>query len=64
MSTEQLYTLAMMQLTLVLLLAASRVRPPKNQLTSLRYFLIPLAGFYTFGQQFRLFIQFQFGQCT
>lgn len=42
MSTEQLYTLAMMQLTLVLLLAASRVRPPKNQLTSLRYLQLAL----------------------
>jgi hypothetical protein len=38
MTTEQIYTLAMMQLALVILIASSRVVPPKQDLRSLRWF--------------------------
>lgn len=38
MTTEQLYSLAMMQLALVLLIASSRVKPINRDTSSLRYF--------------------------
>lgn len=43
MNTEQLYTLAMMQLTLVMLVASSRVRPADPLHSGLRYFQVSLA---------------------
>lgn len=43
MTTEQLYTLAMMQLTLVILLASSRVQPADPWRSGLRYFQMSLA---------------------
>lgn len=43
MSAEQLYTLAMVQLALVLLLASSRVKPINRDTSSLRYFQVALA---------------------
>ncbi|MDZ7868218.1 MAG: GGDEF domain-containing protein [Rheinheimera sp.] len=38
MTTEQIYTLAMMQLALVMLVASTRVAPPKQDVRSLRLF--------------------------
>ena len=38
MTTEQIYTLAMMQLALVILLASTRVAPPQADVRSLRLF--------------------------
>jgi len=38
MTTEQIYTLAMMQLALVTVIASSRVAPPRQDLPSLRWF--------------------------
>ncbi|MCT8125060.1 diguanylate cyclase [Alishewanella sp. BS5-314] len=43
MNTEQLYTLAMMQLLLVLLLASSRVKPPAPDKPSLGYLQLALS---------------------
>ncbi|HAT40174.1 MAG TPA: hypothetical protein DCS87_00410 [Rheinheimera sp.] len=43
MTTEQLYTLAMMQLSLVILLASSRVQPSEAAVSGLRYFQVSLA---------------------
>lgn len=43
MTTEQLYTLAMMQLSLVILLASSRVQPSDTTKSGLRYFQVSLA---------------------
>jgi diguanylate cyclase (GGDEF)-like protein len=43
MTTEQLYTLAMMQLSLVILLASSRVQPSDATQSGLRYFQVSLA---------------------
>ncbi len=43
MNTEQLYTLAMMQLTLVILVASSRVQPADPWRCGLRYFQLSLA---------------------
>jgi hypothetical protein len=40
MTTEQIYTLAMMQLALVILLASTRVAPPLQDVRSLRLFQI------------------------
>ena len=40
MTTEQIYTLAMMQLALVILLASTRVAPPQQDVRSLRLFQI------------------------
>jgi diguanylate cyclase (GGDEF)-like protein len=42
MSTEQIYTLAMMQLALVILIASSRVHPPKADVPSLRLFQLSI----------------------
>jgi hypothetical protein len=38
MTTEQIYTLAMMQLALVIFIASTRVAPPRQDLGSLRWF--------------------------
>jgi len=43
MSAEHLYTVAMIQLALVLLIASSRVRPVNRDVVSLRYFQAALA---------------------
>ena len=43
MTTEQIYTLAMMQLALVILIASTRVHPPKPDVPSLRLFQISIA---------------------
>lgn len=43
MTTEQIYTLAMMQLALVILIASSRVHPPKQDVPSLRLFQLSIA---------------------
>lgn len=43
MTTEQIYTLAMMQLALVILIASSRVHPPKPDVPSLRLFQLSIA---------------------
>lgn len=43
MSTEHIYTWAMIQLTLVLLLASTRLQPANNDKKSLRYFQLALA---------------------
>lgn len=43
MTTEQIYTLAMMQLALVLLIASTRVHPPKSDVPSLRLFQLSIA---------------------
>lgn len=43
MTTEQIYTLAMMQLALVILIASSRVHPPKADVPSLRLFQFAIA---------------------
>jgi diguanylate cyclase (GGDEF)-like protein len=42
MTTEQIYTLAMMQLALVILIASSRVHPPKADVPSLRLFQLSI----------------------
>lgn len=42
MTTEQIYTLAMMQLALVILIASTRVAPPQQDLRSLRLFQIAI----------------------
>lgn len=42
MTTEQIYTLAMMQLALVILLASSRVDPPQADVRSLRLFQLAM----------------------
>lgn len=43
MTTEQIYTLAMMQLALVILLASTRVAPPQSEVRSLRLFQLAMA---------------------
>jgi len=43
MTTEQIYTLAMMQLALVILIASTRVHPPKPDVPSLRLFQLAIA---------------------
>lgn len=43
MTTEQIYTLAMMQLALVILIASTRVHPPKPDVPSLRLFQLAVA---------------------
>ena len=42
MTTEQIYTLAMMQLALVILIASTRVHPPKADVPSLRLFQLSI----------------------